>query len=189
MRRQALDIFAGVSLVLCVATAILWVRSYDTEGGVLYRRAAPDGPWQYTVHGVCSDDGSIELYFAEEFQAVSFALGVPPGPSREGLHLQVATPRRIMRSQSLFAALGFEFYDERPTWHQRLCGVGRCRGLAVSHHVLLLLTGILPMTWLMLRVREHERRLAGRCPVCGYDVRASGDRCPECGTFKAKNSR
>ena len=45
----------------------------------------------------------------------------------------------------------------------------------------LLLTSILP-TIAMLRWRRAHRRLAaGRCRHCGYDLRASPDRCPECG--------
>jgi hypothetical protein len=30
--------------------------------------------------------------------------------------------------------------------------------------------------------RQHRWRYAGRCPNCGYDLRASTGACPECGT-------
>jgi hypothetical protein len=53
------------------------------------------------------------------------------------------------------------------------------------HWSIALLTAVAPAAWLIAYPRRRRRHLAGHCRNCGYDLRATPDRCPECGTTPA----
>lgn len=57
-------------------------------------------------------------------------------------------------------------------------------GVGVPFWAVAVLTGMLPVSWLLRHARRRQLRgriAQGLCPQCGYDLRASPDRCPECG--------
>jgi hypothetical protein len=54
--------------------------------------------------------------------------------------------------------------------------------LEFPHWALLPPLAIPTVVAVVLAVRRRRRRSAGLCLTCGYDLRASPDRCPECGT-------
>jgi hypothetical protein len=53
---------------------------------------------------------------------------------------------------------------------------------------LVILAAILPAIWIVLAVRRAKRGKEGFCGKCGYDLRASPERCSECGTLVSTGS-
>lgn len=61
--------------------------------------------------------------------------------------------------------------------------VGISRGASLWH---VEVAATAPMAYVLWRLYARRRKpLPGYCVACGYDLRASGDRCPECGTARA----
>jgi hypothetical protein len=48
--------------------------------------------------------------------------------------------------------------------------------------LIVLATAAVPAWWVFRRAGQQWQGVAGLCPACGYDLRASPGRCPECGT-------
>ena len=97
------------------------------------------------------------------------------------------------------ASFGQEKQTPRFKWHTGIVDPGRdgisnplfrvmrepkvkAYGVAFPHGLAAFLALILPATTSALFLKRQRRRQKGQCSACGYDLRATGDRCPECGT-------
>jgi hypothetical protein len=162
MRRKLLTLAAGASAVVCIAVCGLWVRSYyngDAFSG--FTRAA-----SYSC-----DVGRGRVWVARDTR-----WGRPEGWSFT--HATTHPPHLIATPTGTLGRLGF-FLDSPP---------GR-RGeprisLVFPIWFAAAIAAILPACVTPGRLRRWRRRARGACLNCGYDLRATPDRCPECGVVR-----
>jgi hypothetical protein len=93
---------------------------------------------------------------------------------------------------------GRDWGTEFPGFHAAGFRYGGLRGpsgslynLAVPHAFFVAATAALPLARLGATRRARRRDRAARrglCPTCGYDLRATPDRCPECGAVPSSLS-
>jgi hypothetical protein len=172
--RRALRIllYGGMvtSLLLCVVSGVLWVRSYRViDSMTWFPEGGSDRGYGY-VAGV----GVLSL----ERVVLSRPVGAD---QREYASERVtardrASHRRWMGADSWygFGWLVINFVNPRA----KLYG---CRQyLSVPYWFLVLCAALLPAAKLYRRLRGGGN-MAGRCARCGYDLRATPERCPECG--------
>ncbi len=175
MRRKILHLTVAVSLVLGVGTAAVWVRSYWRTDAVVYL-----GP-----SGHCAIQwarGSL-IVGADNVGSPQRRLGLHSWPA-EGMdehigsgpwnRLGFGSDLTVTQSSTLPPAALTSFPTKPPAtivarrWSVPLWAVGIV--LAI------LLGGMARASF-----RTWQRRRSGRCVACGYDLRATGARCPECG--------
>ena len=173
MGRRLFNFCSTVSLLLFVATCALWARSYVVEDS--WRGWTADGGRGLSLtHGKIvfwrTDVSPPEPVIAAPFGYV--ALRPPPDPSIYLVYDRWITDRRLPGVR----VVGGVFNSSM---------VGR--QLWISFAWPALAFALLPFLWLR-RLNELNRRnrmSRGLCPCCGYDLRATPDRCPECGTLAA----
>jgi hypothetical protein len=195
MRAKLFTIGAGISLLLLIAVAGLWVRSYWVRD--LFTYTAASGAAAARGHAVqitalCSHGGF-------SFQGVRFTVTtptqmqtLPPFRKRHGIRRETTTLSSLLRYPVIldnklgrmgdWLGLGIMYYAEDPGPSAPDYTTARALYCTFPSWFLAMLFAILPA--LRLRRWRIDRKLnrPGFCKTCGYDLRATPDRCPECGT-------
>lgn len=200
VKRRMFTAASALSLLLCVATCAAWCRSYWRCDGISYGTSAPSftlcrnrtfsvvartGRIQFKVFRV-----SIEGPRASE----AFAVLLVSEPISDGWNggngeaLYDALP-----VVSRWNKLGFfgqhEHADGQMAHGGPIANVRKTSNILwidfdVTQFVLpywLLAALTLSCPILLLARRLKPSPTAGHCTACGYDLRATPDRCPECG--------
>jgi hypothetical protein len=206
-RRTGLILFrtlSGLSLLLCLASSVTWRQSFSAP----FRSRREN--WTRNRHGDIEVEGMAfgaekgTAYYGYDVESFGSAGWNPPLGER---HYFI---RQNPRDYPLFwvtdsSNSNWVTMDSRRSGRFVYQRVDRSNGAALNEYVhnqtafgrrrelligvpLWLLTaffGLLPLWggWrMMVRRRQRRRLTAGLCSHCGYDLRATPDRCPECGT-------
>ena len=167
--RILLNAATVLSLVLCAVTMAAWVRSYQAQDTVFWTMTNPPLTVQaYTYRGGVFAGFAKPVGTGDEWYL----------PGAGWVRGRAWSFTELGGAQgTLFNRFGFALpYDHN--------GAVESRTLACPFWFLVLLTAILPAVRLARRRARRLRMGAGLCQHCGYDCRATLERCPECGTAR-----
>ncbi|MFI5379075.1 MAG: hypothetical protein ACHRHE_07255 [Tepidisphaerales bacterium] len=210
--RWAFNGLALVSAMLCAAMAALWIRSYwVSEEWAFWPRPSEDVPSMPKMDGtwsayryVSSSRGRLTLLDRKIFGSAFGSRSPIAGYERRAISgtwpLGFGVVSKDERNLSI---PGIEFHSRPPfealvklpptllpqglppgsATQARFPGF---RSLIISWWIPVLASSILPAFWARRQwICLREQRLLlrqGLCRICGYDLRATPERCPECGT-------
>jgi len=160
--RRLLPILANaltvLSLLVCLATVLLWVRAKPMADLLVYY----SGRAGHTF--MAYRDGMEYLQWPEDVDDPKTWLGDNRPSHSLGWHYQ--------KTYAGQGGSGFTYV------HRSASGDFN---IGLPYWFICLITALAPAARLTSRLRR-KRPPPGLCPKCHYDLRATADRCPECGT-------
>lgn len=192
MRRAGRIIYNGamvVSLLLCLATVGVWVRSAWVQDRLVWYDWPEDRSF-FDMKFIWCSRGGVKFdawhYFSHEIHSPHDAHFLHDRePAREYAAYGDNLSQSFSPMPRRYAAVGFEWI---PQTTGRSYGTSRddsvIKSLTLPLYSPALFFALLPAHYLLRvrRRRRNARRLArGCCAGCGYDLRGSPGRCPECG--------
>lgn len=186
MRLRCFRFATLVSLLLCVAAAVLWAHSYFTGDDLSWARETMKGTtFEYRNIGASSVRGGVWLsygYYRRDLSPGDAARRQLRGWTIGTSHFHYPVYPVPLGDVPLTPAnlLGFHL-----GWNGATDPVSHSNnstfGLVVPYWLFVLAFGAVPARVVWRRLRRRP----SRCAVCGYDLRATPARCPECGTVVA----
>lgn len=190
--RLLLNIAAVVSLFIWIVFAAIWFRGFWATENLTYVRQQFEGTVCISRWTSLDFDCNQITFSRREFSPQP--IRPPEIPELASANIQpysglehVTDPRKPFaffhgdRSDPITHRLGFTYKESKigPDW---MLGYSE-KEWAIPFWLPLILLAILPAYKLSMiqQWRRNRRQKQGRCVICGYDLRATPERCPECG--------
>ena len=178
----AFTLATTVTSLLFVATAWVWVRSYWWEDIFWADHVEAVMPFSHPAFKLDHRFGARRFMFWSRGDQLMWRVCIKGDLDQyEGLGWArgVSTQGRVdkpLRRRPFFSYGGY--WDDEP-------GVGRrwAWDLYAPAWAVAAVLAVLPATWAARWWQRHRRRARSphACRSCGYDLRMTPDRCPECG--------
>jgi hypothetical protein len=195
MKRRILQFFVAISLLLCVATLALWALTYRKSISLSWWRSSiyvhPNGETQGSEDG----SGEFRVLFARGGAMAEGRLEPPVELNDKGQWFQPTEDHRVHNWDFHFSRVEDVYYPAPETiesgrladwgfWFYLSWNARETRSVAIEapFWFISILFALAPAAWLF---RRRVQSSNGKCIACGYDLRATPDRCPECGTARA----
>jgi hypothetical protein len=196
MRRRLFTLLSALSLLLCMGTCVLWARSYwwhDTIvfsiRGILIHAELGVGRFGFSAATGYPESEPIDVTTrCMGNVSPDFFLDIPGiEPSIPVIDITRLAKWKACGLSGYFGPAEAFLDPQGHVYHSFTLDATRPRQLryweidAVPYWLVGLLTIAAPLSW-MFRHYLRLRHPIGACRNCGYDLRATPDRCPECGT-------
>jgi hypothetical protein len=197
LRRILLTALSVLSLLLCVAIVLLWIRSDWYQDALL--RADGGSKHLLRVISIISVDGVVSACSSKQDVTGNYLLdpemhGTTVNASAFGWKLFIQKletwPDWFPGQPERRPAPGFLGFHYVHALYPMRDVTADEYGLSIPHWFLALLAALLPVWWsfaLWRRRRYYRENLL--CRRCGYDLRATPERCPECGMAVVRIAR
>lgn len=203
MKRLLFNLITLLSLVLFLSTAWLWASSYRQWRGVDWYRGNHELQLRSAMGTVAIQRGQFPWNGTEAWRFNSWSQPKPPPmdwskipPDVMGIiTVEMAFEDRYWWfPEERFHCAGLVIYRPetqigKGTYLEVLSAKPGCWAVKTPYWFWVVLSAILPGVWLIGHARRRFRLGRGRCVKCGYDLRATRDRCPECGTVVPQSAR
>jgi hypothetical protein len=192
MKRWIFHAVCLISFLICIAMLVHviepQVRTWCTPVVPRYKQGQPMGGWEL--------EAGHEALQLRRFVAVE-PHEKGPAYTMNGSETNEFKQWRASKQSEPYVYREFRFqlhhpefqvgYDGTPSY----CWAIRS-DLNLPYWVPAVLAGVLPLLWTidaLRRLHARRRMLVGHCGKCGYDLRATPERCPECGTVPVPRAR